>query len=115
MTVWRDFPDGRELVKHLKNQCAENHGHAGVKFIEAIIAMGDVDFHKMLNESEKNFDARDAQSSRVATRFALYAMAGEIAIKAGILPWRKGSAVKICVGFYKMWLRETRYWKYRTY
>lgn len=100
------FEDGRALVTHVKNQCAEHYGHAGVKFIETIIGMGDANFARMLVETEKNFDVHDSQTSRVATRFALYALAGEIAIKAGILPWRKGSAVKICVDFYKVWCEK---------
>ena len=33
---------------------------------------------------------------RAASRFALYAMAGELAIEAAILPWKQGAALEAC-------------------
>jgi len=47
-----------------------------------------------------------AVSLRVATRFALFAMAGELAIKAKILPWRKNHALKVSKVFYKQWIEK---------
>lgn len=46
----------------------------------------------------------NAQAGRVADRFAVIALAGEMAIAFGLLPWTQGSALADCQLLYDEWL-----------
>jgi uncharacterized protein (DUF927 family) len=48
----------------------------------------------------------DGQVTRVAQRFALVAVAGELAQLFGIVPWEPGEAIKAAGKCFKDWLRE---------
>lgn len=80
------FGDGRALSDHFKTQCARHFGHAGVRFVEYLLQQGDADFAGVLSQLETQFLCPDNQTARAASKFALYAMAGELAIEGGILP-----------------------------
>jgi putative DNA primase/helicase len=99
------FSDGREMADYFKTQCVKHYGHAGVKFVEHIIAQGDVDYYKILAKLEPHFKHNDPQAMRVASRFALYALAGEVAVAADILPWEQGSALTACIEMFDQWLK----------
>lgn len=99
------FTDGREMADHFKTECAQHYGHAGIKFIEYIIQQGQADFGGTLAKIEPQFPQTDGQAARAASRFALYAMAGELAIKADIVPWKQGSALDACKVMFEQWLQ----------
>ena len=60
-----------------------------------------------LVEAAPRFKADASQEARAASRFALYALAGELAIQWGILPWPKGEALNAAAEGYRLW-REAR-------
>ncbi|MGZ4954400.1 MAG: DUF927 domain-containing protein [Methylobacter sp.] len=97
------FADGREMADYFKTECAKHYGHAGVKFIEYIIKQGNADFGGTLAAIEQQFPHSDTQAARAASRFALYAMAGELAIEAGIISWPQGSALEACKLMFAEW------------
>ncbi|POZ52985.1 DUF927 domain-containing protein [Methylovulum psychrotolerans] len=97
------FVDGRGLADHLKAECAKHYGHAGIKFIEHIIRQGGADFGATLAGIEAQFTHGDPQAARAASRFALYAMAGELAVEAGIVPWATGAALEACKVMFTGW------------
>ncbi|MDD5462998.1 MAG: DUF927 domain-containing protein [Methylococcales bacterium] len=97
------FTDGREMADYFKTECAKHYGHAGIKFVEHIIKQGNADFGAILASLETQFIHTDTQAARAASRFALYAMAGELAIEAGILPWPQGSALDACKVMFEQW------------
>lgn len=97
------FADGRALADHFKDQCAKHYGHAGIKLVEHIISLGNADFGAILAAIEAQFIHSDSQAARTASRFALYAMAGELAIEAGILPWKVGAALTACQAMFTDW------------
>lgn len=97
------FTDGRGLADHFKTESAKHYGHAGIKFIEHIIKQGNEDFGAILAKIETEFPHSDTQAARAASRFALYAMAGELAIEAGILRWNAGSAFCACLAMFNEW------------
>lgn len=97
------FADGREMVDFFKTECAKHYGHAGVKFIEYIIGLGNADFGATLATMEQQFSHSDTQAARAASRFALYAMAGELAIEGGVLPWQRGAALEACKMMFDQW------------
>jgi len=100
------FNDGRTLSDFFKTQAAKHYGHAGIKFVEYLIQQGDADFGTVMAKIEAQFNHTDHQSARAASKFALYAMAGELAIEAGIVPWEQGAALQACQVFFNQWLRE---------
>ncbi|MGZ8095697.1 MAG: DUF927 domain-containing protein [Methylosarcina sp.] len=98
------FQDGRQMADYFRTESAKHYGHAGVKFVEYLLQLGHEDFGAVLAEIEKQFEHSDSQSARAASRFALYAMAGELAIEADILPWHKGAALTACQTMFTQWL-----------
>jgi putative DNA primase/helicase len=98
-----NFTDGRELADHFKTECSKHYGHAGIKFVEHIIKQGDADFGAILAQIEAQFTHSDTQAARAASRFALYAMAGELAVEAGILPWKEGAALEASKVMFAEW------------
>lgn len=97
------FNDGREMADFFKTQCAKHYGHAGIAFVEHLLKQQNDDFGKVLADIEAQFSHTDSQAARAASRFAVYAMAGELAIEAGILHWQQGSALDACKVMFDEW------------
>ncbi len=100
------FEDGRAMADFFKTACAKHYGHAGPKFVEHILSLekkDDADFGGILAKFEQQFKHDDSQAARAASRFALYAMSSELAIEAGILPWKVGAALDACKVMYDLW------------
>ncbi|MGZ8213387.1 MAG: DUF927 domain-containing protein [Methylosarcina sp.] len=98
------FQDGRQMADYFKAESSKHYGNAGVKFVKYLLQLGHEDFGAALAEIEKQFEHSDSQSARAASRFALYAMAGELAIEADILPWKQGAALEACKAMFPQWL-----------
>jgi len=97
------FADGREMADFFKTECGKHYGHAGVKFVEYIIGLGNDDFGATLAAVEQQFSHSDTQAARAASRFALYAMAGELAVEGGVIPWQRGAALEACKMMFDQW------------
>ena len=97
------FNNGREMADYFKTQCAKHYGHAGIAFVEHLLKQQNDDFGKVLADIEAQFSHDDSQAARAATRFAVYAMAGELAIEAGILQWEQGTALDACKIMFDEW------------
>jgi putative DNA primase/helicase len=100
-----------ELADTLKAAAAGNYGHAGPAFILKLMELvktddGLVNLRKYHAQCKADLlpDSVESQVERVASRFALAALAGEYAILWGILPWQQGvpqSAAKVA---FNAWL-----------
>lgn len=101
-----DCKDGAALSRRIVNSIQHAHGTAGPAFIEAIVGKLDV-LPGMIDEMRKEFIAEvlgvnemnHGQVIRVAERFALVAVAGELATNLGITGWHPHdaeNAVKSC-------------------
>jgi len=103
--------DGRVFSERLNRAALEHNGWAGPVFIEAL----------MRNQSERDAMRRtverflamvmrkhdlpqDAQVERVLKRFALAALAGELASKFGLTGWPKGAATMAMMSLVGEWL-----------
>ena len=94
----------------------ECYGTAGPEFARRLVAYieecGGVEaFSTALSERVEGWISRKAENAiqqvrRVGRRFALVAVAGELAIELGILPWRKGEASKFVEICFEEWRRE---------
>ncbi len=97
--------EGANFHRLLSVAANNHHGHLGPVFVERLIDGGDMpglldDFAKI----RALFVEDSAQAGRVADRFAVIALAGEMAIAYGLLPWPEGSALKDCQLLYGEWL-----------
>jgi putative DNA primase/helicase len=96
--------DARVFADAIKQSAATHYGHAARGFIRSIIenreaAVSALNAFLTDGVSLLCHDGASGQVQRVAKRFLLCAVAGEMASEWGILPWAKGeslAAVKVC-------------------
>lgn len=98
-----------KLLEEIHSLAKTNFGFAGPDFLQLLVS--DLAAHKTLAEKLfSEFHGRfcapddDAQVRRAAQRFALAAVAGELAASWGILPWVSGAsetAARICFEAWK--------------
>lgn len=96
---------GADFHRLLTVAVGAHHGHIGPTFVEKMLASDDrpgllEDFAGI----RAKFIEDNAQAGRVADRFAVIALAGEMAIAYGLLPWTPGSALADCQLLYGEWL-----------
>lgn len=103
-----ELEGGRELSQYMVHQAAVNYGHAGLAFLERVAADFDA-VRARLRAGLESFrlahvpETADGQLSRIADRFALVAMGGELATEWGLTGWRTGWATEAAAAcFYGM-------------
>lgn len=84
---------GPEFLQHLVADIKENGLEAFTKNLEN----GLTEFQKTVNSDT------DPMVGRVARRFALVAVAGELAIQYGVLPWKENTALKAAQVCFQVW------------
>lgn len=99
-----EFIDGRTLADHFKNVYQKYYGLLGPLFVEKLIDDTN-NLSDCLDSITKNFlfHAHTNIEKRAASTFALIAMAGEMAIGYGLLPWEIGSALDATMIAFKRW------------
>jgi uncharacterized protein (DUF927 family) len=104
-------PDGaHKLADTIKRNCSIHYGRAGPEFVRRLIAAGKLDNTDDLEKAMATFTkdnvpaGADPQVHRGANRFALVAVAGELAIDLGILPWAKGTAAGAAKRCFEAWI-----------
>ena len=104
------FPTGAALADHLKTASITHHGHAGRAYLERLTRES-----RNLSEFLERFkalpefspDGAQGQIRRVAGRFALLALAGELATEYGVTGWPEGEAIRAAAVGFELW-RNTR-------
>ena len=101
----RGFESGAALSDAIKKAAITHHGHAGRAFLERL-THDTQDFPAYLEQIKTAplFAATDGQHKRVASRFALIAMAGELATEYGLTGWQEGEALDAATHGFKAWL-----------
>ncbi len=97
--------DGKGFREELGRCAREYHGTAGPAFVESLVK--DLDSRDLVEEFaryQEQFKAKNSQAGRVSDRFAVMAMAGEMAIEYGVLPWTAGTALEACQLLFGEWL-----------
>jgi putative DNA primase/helicase len=104
--VLHGFPSGNAMSDALKRAAATHHGHAGRAFLHKL-TRDTRDFAERLNtiKSLPMFAADDGegQDRRAAGRFALLALAGELATDYGLTGWPEGAAVEAAAECFRAW------------
>jgi uncharacterized protein (DUF927 family) len=103
------FASAEVLARHLRSATQQHYGVAAREYLGAIVPMID-DLRKQIAPIMEAFCERfvpigaDGQVERVAQRFALVAVGGELAQQHGILPWPAGTAIEAAGKCFDDWL-----------
>jgi len=104
------LPNGAAFADAIRRAAVAHHGHAGRAFLEKL-TRDRRDFCEWLERFKAlpmfSADGGEGQDKRTAGRFALLALAGEVATEYGITGWPEGAAVEAAAGVFKAW-RATR-------
>jgi putative DNA primase/helicase len=90
----------------LRDNTAKVYGTPGPAFVSRLIKeMPALDLHAELTEIVKtlNFSQLSAQQARVWRSFALVGLAGELATRWGIVPWKEGFASNVAADLFEAW------------
>lgn len=100
------FPNGAAFSDAIKKAAATHYGHAGRAFLEKL-TRDNRDFPGLLERikalPEFSADGGEGQDKRGAARFALLALAGELATEYGITGWPEGEAIKAAAEGFRLW------------
>jgi len=95
---------GREFSDAIQRVSVTHYGHAGPQFIRKLLECGEQEsLPEMLTQFCAQYPSTSGQESRAAERFALAAMAGELAINFGILPLPTGTARDAMLELFELW------------
>jgi putative DNA primase/helicase len=100
-----DAKNGAEFADALRDAAAKHYGHAGPLFIQKFIDnYSKLQLSAGLSGLQTAFGNNlNAQDARVARSFAIVALAGELAIEWGVLPWEKGTVLTAAVKIFNHW------------
>ena len=103
------------FAEMIRDQSARTYGLAIVQFLEEVTDHIGSDKLSLLDAIRDTIDtfveqavpsSADGQVRRVARRFGLVAVAGELATNAGITGWQEGEAIKGVTTCFEAWLAE---------
>jgi putative DNA primase/helicase len=100
------LPSGTAFSDAIKRASVTHHGHAGRAFLERLTRDGQ-DLCALLERfkalPEFSAEGGEGQDKRAAGRFALLALAGEMATEYGITGWTEGEAIKAAAECFRVW------------
>ena len=101
-----DLPSGTAFSDAIKRAAVTHHGHAGRAFLERL-TRDRQDFCALLEKikalPELSAEGGEGQDKRAAGRFALLALAGEMATEYGITGWPEGEALNAAAEGFRVW------------
>lgn len=103
------FPNGADFSRALDQAAKRHHGAPLVAFLSKLTGSAD-DLAALLRRAQKRFEAEhltdeaSGQARRVADRFALVGMGGELATAWGLTGWQEGEAMAAAGTCYRAWL-----------
>jgi putative DNA primase/helicase len=107
--VWDDLqnlPSGGALSDAVKEGAAKHHGKAGREFLEHLThdnRKWPEAYAELKKAAFAAVDDDDGQAARVAGRFALIALAGDVATEYGITGWSAGEATNAASIMFQTW------------
>ena len=100
------LPNGAAFADAIRRAAITHHGHAGRVFLEKL-TRDKQSFIELLERfkalPEFAAEGGEGQEKRVAGRFALFALAGELATDYGITGWPEGAATEAAAECFKAW------------
>jgi uncharacterized protein (DUF927 family) len=109
--TWEGFESSKALADHLRIATRRNYGAAVRTFLHQLCRLSEENIlaleRRMVGWARSHMpQGADSQVGRVLDRFALVALAGEIATEWGVVPWRPGNAewaAEVCL---QAWLYQ---------
>lgn len=102
------FDTGTAFSDELKLQAATHYGHAGRAFLEKLTRDHEDSFSDALDTIKAmpafQTPGGEGQAKRAAGRFAMLALAGELATTYGVTGWAEGDAIKAAAVGFEAWL-----------
>ena len=102
------YETGTAFSDALKIEAATHYGHAGRAFLEKLTRDHDDSFSDALDaikgRAELQAPGGEGQAKRAAGRFAVLALAGELATSYGITGWAEGEAINAAAVGFTAWL-----------
>lgn len=101
-------PDGRTASNALKKATATHYGHAGRAFVEHL-SQNSERMHEALEgiRALPELAVRgEGQIQRAADRFAVLALAGELATAFGVTGWPEGEAIRAAGVCFELWCNQ---------
>ncbi|GAB3471316.1 DUF927 domain-containing protein [Azotobacter salinestris] len=99
--------DGAGFHRAMTGAVGEHYGHLGPAFVERLVQGDDrAGLLEAFAKVRARFQSDSAQAGRVADRFAVIALAGEMAIAYGLLPWPVGTGLADSLLLYREWLER---------
>ena len=96
-----------DVGNRINELSAKHYGHAGIKWLEYLTSHKDeliLQAQTMLNDFNLKYATKNSQAVRVLRRFALVAVAGELATQAGITGWQQGRSFDAVGQCFNAWL-----------
>jgi putative DNA primase/helicase len=101
------YASGTAFSDALKRHSVSQYGHAGRAFLQRLTRDHDANFCDALDKIKAlpAFAAPndEGQAKRAASRFAVLALAGELATEYGVTGWPKGEAIKAAAAGFSAW------------
>lgn len=92
----------------LTQASGQHFGHLGPAFVERLQQGATLtDLPQMFSATQRFFAADNAQAGRIADRFAVMALAGELATEWGFTGWPADTAANACKQLFSEWLAES--------
>ena len=102
------FASGAALSDALRRESETHYGHAGRAFLERLVRDDHDQVRALLTvikaRPEFNTEGGEGQFQRVAARFAVFALAGELATAYGVTGWPEGEAIHAAAVGLRLWL-----------
>lgn len=99
-----------DVGNRINELSSKNYGYAGIKWLEYLTSNKDAVMQKaqelLDGFIEQHTQAKNGQANRVLRRFALVAVAGELATLAGITGWQQGRAFEAIGQCFNTWLNS---------
>lgn len=99
-------PSGAALSDAIKRAAQQHHGRAGRAFLKHLAADGSdmaANLERIKALPAFNPENAEGQDRRGAARFALLALAGELATEYGVTEWPKGAALAAAIEAFETW------------
>jgi putative DNA primase/helicase len=96
---------GGLLSDDVRNLSAKHYGHAGPRFVEALVRELRAGFRPAdaLQPLIDQFNAAEGQERRAARTFAVCALAGEMAVAWEIVPWTSDEPTRAAIHAFNLW------------
>ncbi len=98
-----EFDNGQQFSDAIKSAASKDHGLAGPAFLKKLVSYEGAPTLLDLFKQDMMPDNAESQERRAVSRFALIALAGELATQYGLTGWGEGEAIDAATECFNLW------------